>query len=468
MQIRGSSPQRLRTGAGRPGAMNNQMSCADVDLATRMEKSGDSRSFSGTAQSAANTPAVIVEADLCGLGVARSLGQAGVPIYFVDANARRPALRSRYVSGSMVTASSGSGVIDALLELQVKLNCRPMLFARTDEMVRTISKYRDRLAPAFHFRLPDDNCVCSLLHKRSFQQIAERYGFPIPRATAVCKEEDLANLAHMRFPVVIKPGDTKLYYSSCAPRVQTAARREEAEAACRAILPQAPDLIVQEWIAGGESDIYFCLQYRGENGATISSFTGRKLRCWPPLTGTTASATAAPEVEAILEPMTTEFFNKTGCVGFCSMEYKRDPRTGEFFMIEPTVGRVDWQEETATVNGVNIPLAAYRYELGFPLPAAKRPLKPVIWSYTPWCLRSMAAARSWSNSRLPHARVKGASWRLEDPLPAIFDCAQVVAKLFSLARWREIFRQHRVKGGNQAQETVPLVVNTSNQGILTN
>ena len=46
------------------------------------------------------------------------------------------------------------------------------------------------------------------------------------------------------------------------------------------------------------------------------------------------------------------------------MEFKRDARTGEFLMIEPTVGRVDWQEEVATLNGVNIPLAAYLHEIG--------------------------------------------------------------------------------------------------------
>ena len=34
------------------------------------------------------------------------------------------------------------------------------------------------------------------------------------------------------------------------------------------------------------------------------------------------------------------------------MEYKRDAHTGEFFMIEPTVGRVDWQEEVAALTSM--------------------------------------------------------------------------------------------------------------------
>ena len=50
------------------------------------------------------------------------------------------------------------------------------------------------------------------------------------------------------------------------------------------------------------------------------------------------------------------------------MEYKRDVRTGRFVMIEPTVGRSDFQEEVATLNGVNIPNAAYCSAVGQPVP----------------------------------------------------------------------------------------------------
>jgi predicted ATP-grasp superfamily ATP-dependent carboligase len=50
--------------------------------------------------------------------------------------------------------------------------------------------------------------------------------------------------------------------------------------------------------------------------------------------------------------------------GFGGIEYKRDARDGRFLIIEPTVGRTNWQKEVATLAGVNIPLMAYRHELG--------------------------------------------------------------------------------------------------------
>jgi D-aspartate ligase len=59
--------------------------------------------------------------------------------------------------------------------------------------------------------------------------------------------------------------------------------------------------------------------------------------------------------------------------------FKKDSRTGQFLMIEPTVGRIDGQEEVATLHGVNIPLAASYHEIGSSkLCLTENPLR-VIW-----------------------------------------------------------------------------------------
>jgi len=348
------------------------------------------------AQATLSTPAVIVGADADGLGIARSLGRAGVPVILADSDARRPGMHSRYACPFVLSAMSGPGLIDGLLALRTRLDERPVLFVTSDLQVRTVSKCQERLAEAFHIRLPDDHCVCELLDKRGFQQVAERYGFPVPRALTVRTEKDFVTFAELQFPAVIKPPN-KEYFK--VPRALTVSSREQAEAVCRTILPDVPELILQEWIEGSESDIYFCLQYRGEGGVTVSSFTGRKLRCWPPQTGSTAMCISAPEMEDELGRRTKAFFDKTGFVGMCSMEYKQDQRSGKFFMIEPTVGRTDWQEEVASLNGVNIPLAAYRYELGLPPSPTQKPAVP--W---PGSIRRHIGVPLWSLS------VAGVRW----------------------------------------------------------
>ena len=64
--------------------------------------------------------------------------------------------------------------------------------------------------------------------------------------------------------------------------------------------------------------------------------------------------------------MTLAFAEQAGFDGMGSIEYKWDDNHRRFVMVEPTVGRTDWQEEIATLSGVNIPLSAYRHEVGLP------------------------------------------------------------------------------------------------------
>jgi D-aspartate ligase len=152
----------------------------------------------------------------------------------------------------------------------------------------------------------------------------------------------------------------------------------------------------------------------------------------------------APEAESLLENLTTDFFNATHMEGMCSMEFKKDRNTGRFVMIEPTVGRTDWQEEVASVNGINIPLAAYCYELGFSVPEPKKSRPPVVWIHLPSYLRSVCA-HSCLAPRSSPLRVKCPFWSLDDPLPTLFFAFEWLRKFCSPSRWRDFLseRNHR-------------------------
>jgi D-aspartate ligase len=376
---------------------------------------------------------VIVGADIAALGMSRSLVMEGVPVIVVDCDPMLPGMHSRSAKPFLVRDIVGPTLIDDLLALRARLDHRPILFLTSDVQVRTISADRARLEQAFQIRLPEHECLCDLLDKGRFQQIAERHGFSVPRAVMVRDEKDFSKLDQLNFPVVIKPCSTEYLIRTQALRAQMAASRAQALVACRATLSKVPEVIVQEWVDGEDSDIYFCLQYRGEDGATIISFTGRKLRCWPPRTGSTASCTSAPEYEDHLERLTTDFFRKVGCIGMCSMEYKQDRRTGQFVMIEPTVGRTDWQEEVAMLNGVNIPFAAYCYEIASPPPAMNRPPTPRIWGYEPYYWCSVFVSRTLADTGPVPAKYKSACWRVSDPVPFAFLCLASVRAIMSRA-----------------------------------
>ena len=190
----------------------------------------------------------------------------------------------------------------------------------------------------------------------------------------------------------------------------------------RGCLPPHPSystsIVVQEWIEGPDTELYFCLQYVGAGGDSVCSFTGRKLSIWPPDVGVTASCTAAPEARSILQSLTDAFFRQLFFVGMGGIEFKRDVRTGRFVMIEPSVGRIDGQEEVATLHGANIPLAAYLYETGRQVPRATEDFPVAVWR--DGLLDRMSARRSNAASTVPNGRVYDAYWRPDDPTPILF------------------------------------------------
>ncbi|MHB1274241.1 MAG: carboxylate--amine ligase [Rhodanobacter sp.] len=377
------------------------------------------------------TPAVVLGAGVNGLGVARSLARARVPVWLLDADARRPEMHTRMARPLQVRALQGETLVEELVRLGTAQfsGMRPVLLLTQEESVKAVSRQRDRLSALYRFSLPSSDVVEALLHKQGFQRRAEQLGSPIPSLVHVRTRADLPALENLRYPVVIKPGERNAEYSrqfKKAYRVESAA---EAIELVRRILPVMADLVVQEWIEGPDSSIYFCLQCLDRQGQVVGSFTGRKIRSWPPQVGGTASCVAAPEVHAELSAMTTRFFQAAGVIGLASMEYKRDTRSGEFRMVEPTIGRTDYQEEVATLNGVNLPYAAWCSELGLPFPAPVATRRPVVWRVRSEDTRSAAAQEQRLTQGYPHGgRVADALCRWRDPMPCLVQGLQRVRR----------------------------------------
>lgn len=382
-------------------------------------------------------PAVVVGGEkACGLGLVRSLGRGGVPVIVVDSNPHEPALHSRFARGVVVPTLRGRPLVDALLELSASLPGRPLLFLTGDEMVGTVSEFRSELAGAYRFRLPDHESLISLMHKTSFHRFAEAHGFPVPRSITLEGVGDIGRLGELTFPCVIKPAiKNREYDDRDFQRGYRVGSKAEATPLCRELLAVVPGLVVQEWIEGPDGELHFCLQYRGADGSTVCSFTGRKLSIWPPDVGVTASCTAAREVAPILQPLTEAFFEAAHFVGMGSMEFKRDTRSGRFFMIEPTLGRADWQEEIATLHGANIPLAAYLHEMGHEVPAVARDPAQVAWRGS-WTHAGPAREAGVQAGRPRLSGCYDAYWRLQDPLPALFYAGSIVGSALSRALGR--------------------------------
>jgi D-aspartate ligase len=107
------------------------------------------------------------------------------------------------------------------------------------------------------------------------------------------------------------------------------------------------------------------------------------------------------------------------------LEFKRNEHTGEFVIIEPTVGRTDWQEEIAALSGANIPMAALAAAHGRPVAPATVGAEAIAW-------RTSLKHRLPRGLRSAGGRIVDGYWRADDPVPGlIFYAVEPVRRLIN-------------------------------------
>jgi predicted ATP-grasp superfamily ATP-dependent carboligase len=171
-----------------------------------------------------------------------------------------------------------------------------------------------------------------------------------------------AAAGQLRFPVILKPRvDPAGFKRAFGRQVLQAADTDELLAQWHRAEQHRPQ--VCEVIPGDDDALWTLGSYRDAAGTPLASFTGRKLRQWPPRFGTARAAEAwwdpglARRCHALLDEM--------GFHGISQVEVKRDPRDGRDYLIEVNPRSWLWIS-LATEVGVNLPLAAYLDATGNP------------------------------------------------------------------------------------------------------
>jgi D-aspartate ligase len=377
----------------------------------------------------AMVPVVVVGGSLNALGVVRSLARGRMPIFLVVTTPWRTAAWSRFCKVVRITSADGRSLVDALIALSTRIGEGAVLLLTEDRDVEVVSTFREELEQHFHFSFPSKEMVHTLADKTLFQKFAESEGLPVPRTIVLRNVEDLPLLQVLTPPLVIKPYAFTMLVDRGVKRAVRVDTVEQARAAATDMLEGAGRIVVQEWIEGADTDIFFTLFTCDSNSRVTAMFSGRKLTCDPPEVGITALCVAAGEREDELAELSRQFIARSGYKGIGSLEFKRDKKTGELVIIEPTVGRTDWQEEIATLCGVNIPLSTYWAELGRAAEQAPSDPLRVAW-------RSSMEHRPPLVGLPPGTKIIDGHFRLSDPLPGVYHYAieQFVQRIWRLLK----------------------------------
>jgi len=355
-----------------------------------------------------STPAVVVGAELNGLGAVRSLARECVRIILVDTTRRRAAMWSRFCRASVIEQLHDQGLIDGLLAVQERLGERPVLILTDALAINTVSENRDKLLGAYRFQLPPRHIVAMLQNKARFHEFAEQYDLPVPCTFIMKPDTPLAQLSTLPFPAIVKTaglGRTK--------QVHYVATLKDAEVLCRRLLESEDELVIQEWIDGPDSNICFALFYIGHKPENFKVFAARKLTSNPEKLGNALLCLAAPEVMDTLEPLIAKFLDLTEFRGLGRVEFKWDAQKRQYVILGAAVGHTDWHAEIATLSGVNLPLAAYYDEVGLPVASSSEIDRTVAWRGSALLGRELPIQ--------PFSmHIYDGYWRLNDPAPALF------------------------------------------------
>jgi len=287
--------------------------------------------------------------DFRGITLSKDLMRKKVPITFADH------FGSGRIRGSKYLRISPHP--DGLIELSAYaagLERKPVLFVVRDEHLDWISSNSDML-PNLRFQVPPPHTL-ALNDKANFARFAAEHRFPIPRTVIKLANYEWREIySELTFPCVVKPTLKGPNYNLAKAYVVHSVEHLKT---LEALLNSVPaDYVLQEWIDGGDSDIYFALMLCEAGGRVRQSFIGRKIRQWPLGVGYTSAA--EPSCQPTVLKIASEIAEAGGFQGLCSVEFKGSSKSGRLLIIEPTIGRPDLQSSIAAANGCDLAYQLY-------------------------------------------------------------------------------------------------------------
>lgn len=372
--------------------------------------------------------AVVIGGDYQGLGIARSLGQHGVPVCVID-DETSIARASRFVRHVIRVRDlrSEASLLDALQLARRKLGpSRWVLFATRDENVAALAANRHALLRDFRVPTPELASVRRAWDKRETYRLAEQLSIPIPRTWFPQQEADLAAIDGDT-ALVVKPAIKEHFFYAAKAKAWRADTRTELAAAFRraAGIVEDGEVIIQELIpGGGEQQYAYCALFG--RGDVVASMTVRRLRQHPSDFGrasTYVETISLPE----LAPSSIRFLRAIDYYGLVELEYKRDPRDGVCKLLD--VNARTWGYHTLGRSaGVDFPYLLFRDQLG--IHVGQVHAEPgVRWirlaTDVPNAVRDMRAGRLRTGDFLASLRRADteAVFSLADPLPGCYELA---------------------------------------------
>lgn len=326
-----------------------------------------------------------------GYAVIREFSKMNIPVYVFDEKLIWPERVTRLAN--KITISSEEDLLKKLIDFSKKEKNTPVMYLASDQYVSFFKENRKILENYYFIDFPESDVVDILLEKGRFAEFAAEHNYCIPPTVTIRSFEDYQRYSgDIIFPCVLKPfWRTSAWLNAKLKKVYVFDSKSELDKSIDYLINIENKLIIQQYIPGGEREVYFHLMYYNSQSQCIGEFTGRKLRQWPVGTGQTSCAEAAPWASEVRE-QSRRLFDQLNYKGFGSVEFKRHPVEDKYYIMEPTVGRQNAQSFIGAINGTPMSLIAYSELSGICLPGISRQVRKTFWIDDQYDLFSIAVS----------------------------------------------------------------------------
>jgi D-aspartate ligase len=321
-----------------------------------------------------STPAVVLKFDPNvmhhgGLGVIRSLGRLGVPVYGVHEDRLAPAASSRYLRGRFLwrpDPADTERVLSGLARLSGIIGRPAVLIPTDDAGAIFLAEHGAALRSSFLFPDPPPDLPRRLAGKYSLSEVCREFGVASPQTAlpeSLAQAREFA--AATGYPVIAKL-TTPWRASGGVRSTQGVADAVELGRIYDACARADAGLMLQEFVPGGRENDWFFHGYCDPNSDCRPAFTGVKVRSYPSSAGLTSLGRSAPNDE--LKAEITKLLSRLGYRGNLDLDIRLDARDGRYHLLDfnPRLGaQFRLFRDTA---GTDVALAAYLDLTGQPIP----------------------------------------------------------------------------------------------------
>jgi D-aspartate ligase len=291
-----------------------------------------------------STPAVVLEGSPRGnLGIVRTLGRLGVPMYVVQSKRSSPASQSRFCTGTFewdFAAANAEETVTFLAGVGQRIGRRSFLFPTCDETAILAAAHFETLREWFIYPQQTPSLASALVSKKEMYFLAKRHGVPTPQASFPQSINDVLRFSESaKFPMMVKGIDGARLKRTLGAGVIIANSRSDLIDLYQCIEEsERSNLMLQEYIPGGDDTIWMFNGYFDSNSNCLFGITGKKIRQYPPYTGQTSLGVCLRN--HVIHETTAGWMKALGYKGILDIGYRYDARDGKYKVLDvnPRIG----------------------------------------------------------------------------------------------------------------------------------